>query len=187
MLTRRTVFTAVALLAMAIGLDAQQTTTTKTPGTSTSATTKQLSGEVIWTQGNLLVAKMLPDGGFRLFDIPPGTKFMIDGQPKLINELKVGTVLTASVVTTETPVTVRTTTITNGTVEWVNGNYVVLRLASGENKSYTVPEDFKFMVEGKPVTVREIKQGMKINATKIVENSHTELSTKTVITGKAPK
>jgi len=50
-----------------------------------------------------------------------------------------------------------------------------------------VPASFKFMVEGKPATVHELKQGMKVTATKIVEEPQTELSTETVITGKAPK
>jgi len=50
-----------------------------------------------------------------------------------------------------------------------------------------VPESFKFMVEGKPATVHELKPGMKVTATKIVEENQTELSTETAITGKAPK
>ena len=43
------------------------------------------------------------------------------------------------------------------------------------------------MVEGKPATVHELKPGMKVSATKIVEEPQTEISTETVITGKAPK
>ena len=112
---------------------------------------------------------------------------MIDGQAKHIADLKPGTVLTGTIVKKVTPVTVRTTSTLNGTVWWAQGDYVVLTLENGEQKEYKVPASFKFMVEGKPATVQELKQGMKVSATKIVEEPQTELSTETVITGKAPK
>jgi len=106
---------------------------------------------------------------------------------RLIADLKPGTVLTGTIVKKVTPVTVRTTSTLNGTVWWAQGDYVVLTLENGEQKEYKVPASFKFMVEGKPATVHELKQGMKVSATKIVEEPQTELSTETVITGKAPK
>jgi hypothetical protein len=43
------------------------------------------------------------------------------------------------------------------------------------------------VVEGKPAAVSELKRGMKVSATKIVEEPHTELASNTVITGKSPK
>jgi hypothetical protein len=177
----------VALLAMVAGLRAQQSTTTKQAGTAASVVTEQLTGEVVWTQGNLLVAKMQPTGYYRVFMVAPGRQFMIDGQAKLIADVKIGTVLTASVITTTQPVTVRTTSVLNGSVVWVAGNYVILALPSGDNKGYTVPESFKFVVDGKEASVHDLKVGMKVSATKIVEDPQTEISTKTVITGKAPK
>jgi LPXTG-motif cell wall-anchored protein len=42
----------------------------------------------------------------------------------------------------------------------VNGNKIVARTAAGA-KEYTVTDDFQFTVDGKPVTVRELKPGMK--------------------------
>ena len=75
----------------------------------------------------------------------------------------------------------------NGTVWWVQGNYVVLTLENGENHEYNVPPSFKFVVEGKPASVSELRKGMKVSATKIVEQPHTEISTQGFITGKAPK
>ena len=112
---------------------------------------------------------------------------VIDGQTKHLGDLKPGTVLTATVTTTTQPVTVRTTNSLSGTVFWVSGNYVVLNLDNGETKGYTVPESYKFTVEGKPATVHELKKDMKVTATKIVEDPQVEMSTKTVVTGKAPK
>ena len=149
-------------------------------------TTEQMTGEVSWVQGNTLVAKMLPNGFYSVFMVKPGREFVIDGQTKHIADLKVGTVLTLATVTTTTqPVTVRTTSNLKGRVWWVQGNYVVLTLANGENKEYNVPDSFKFVVEGKPASVSQLKQGMEVSATQIVEVPHTEISENTVITGKS--
>ena len=79
-------------------------------------TTEQITGEVALVEGNRLIVKLAPQGYFRYFDIPPGRQFIIDGQPKLISDLRPGTVLTATATTTTQPVTVRTTSVINGTV-----------------------------------------------------------------------
>jgi hypothetical protein len=50
-----------------------------------------------------------------------------------------------------------------------------------------VPASFKFVVEGKPASVSDLKKGMKVSATKIVEEPHTEFSTKLAVTGTSPK
>ena len=70
---------------------------------------------------------------------------------------------------------------------WVNGNYVVLTLKNGQNKEFKVPESFRFIVGGKSASVHDLKQGMDVSASKIVEEPRTDISEKTVITGKAPK
>ena len=75
----------------------------------------------------------------------------------------------------------------NGTVWYVSGNHVILTLENGQKKEYQVPESYKFIVEGQPKGVGDLRQGMKVTATKIVEEPQTELSTETVITGRAPK
>ena len=174
----------VAIMAMAAGLQAQTTTT---PSGAAQVKTEQMNGEVVMVEGNLLLAKMQPSGDYRVFNVQPGRQFIIDGQARLIGDLKPGTVLAATVTTTTQPVTVRTTTVTNGTVWYVSGNYVILTLANGENRDYKVPESFRFTVEGKPASVHELRKGMRVSATKIVEEPRTEIATKTVITGKAPK
>jgi hypothetical protein len=183
----RILMTGLALLATAGVLQAQVTKETEAVKGTAQVTTEQMTGEVVWVQGNTLAAKMLPRGFYSVFDVKPGREFVIDGQTKHIGDLKLGTVLTATVTTTTRPVTVRTTSNLKGRVWWVQGNYVVLTLANGENKEYNVPDSFKFVVEGKPASVSELKQGMEVSATKIVEEPHTEISEKTVITGKSPK
>jgi hypothetical protein len=149
--------------------------------------TSQVTGEVLSVEGNYLIARMRPDGHFRGFNVRPGQEFMIDGQKKLIGDLKPGTVLTASLITTEQPMTLRTHDVLNGTVWFASGNYVILTDEKGENHEYTVPETYRFTVDGKPATVRDLKKGTKVQAVKIVEEPATEISTKVIVTGKAPK
>ncbi len=190
MIRHRTVIVGMALLTLLAGpgvLRAQsQTTTQKTKG-SVHVQSARMTGVVDWIQGNTLVVKMRPHGDYRVFVVPADREFDIDGQIRHIGDVKRGTVLTATVMTTTQPVTVRTTSSLSGTVAWVQGNYVILTLENGENHEYHVPATFKFVVDGKPASVSELKTGMKVSATKIVEEPHTEISSKTTVTGTAPK
>jgi hypothetical protein len=188
MTVRFVVSACLSAVVLATGLHAQ-TTTTKTKENAGPAKVEKstLSGEVALTEGNQLLVRMKQNGLYRYFSLKPGQQFQIDGQPKLIGDLKPGTTLTATIFTTTQPVTVRTTSVLNGTVWYVSGNYVVLTHEDGVSHEYNVPPSFKFMVEGKPASVGELRKGMKVSATKIVEEPHTEISTDGYITGKAPK
>ncbi len=188
MTARQTITTGLAVMTLAALVHGQATSKKeKVPGAASHEVTAKMTGEVVWVQGNWLAAKMQPNGRLSIFNVQPGREFTIDGQTKHVADLKPGTVLTATVITTTQPVTVRTTSSLTGTVWYASGNYVILMLESGENKEYHVPESFRFIVEGKPASVHELKQGMKVSATKIVEEPRTEISTQTTITGKAPK
>ena len=114
-------------------------------------------------------------------------EFIIDGQPKTVSQLAPGTVLTATIVTRVAPVTVRTISITNGTIVHVQGRSVSARLENGEVRSFRVPANFMFTVDGKQVPVSELKKGMKATATRVVTEPVTELSTLMEVAGKAPK
>jgi len=50
-------------------------------------------------------------------------------------------------------------------IEVETNNKVILRAADGTSKEYTVPEDFRFDVNGQKVSVHELKPGMKGTAT----------------------
>jgi len=186
MTERHVIISSLAAIAMMVTLHAQAPQTERVPG-AVQTSSVQMTGEVMWVQGDWLAARMQPDGHFSLFHVQPGREFVIDGQTRHIGDLKAGTVLTATVTTRTQSVTLRTTTSLAGTVWYAQGNYVILTLQTGENKAYTVPESYKFMVEGKPASVNELKPGMKVTATKIVEEPETEFSMSTVVTGKAPK
>jgi RNase P/RNase MRP subunit p29 len=178
---------AAGVVLLFAGTSAAQTTSKAMETGAAQFTVAQISGEVVMVDGNYLLVKIRPSGVQRWFSVNPDRQFIIDGQPKTIGQLTPGTVLTATAVTKMTPVTVRTTTITNGTVLNVSGRNVSVRLENGERRSYTVPESFRFNVDGKSVSVYQLQKGMHVTATKIVSEPDSEISTLTVVTGKAPK
>jgi hypothetical protein len=179
--------TGLVVLGTAAAAMAQQPTVRERLPGDTKVDTMQMTGTVVQVRGNWLLAKMEPLGNLSLFNVQPGREFVIDGQKKMIADLKPGTVLTAKIITRTTDVTLRTTSTLSGTVWYAENDYVILTLDNGQNKEYKVPAAYRFMVEGKPASVQELRAGMKVSATKIAEEPMTEIATDTVITGKAPK
>jgi hypothetical protein len=185
-----TMLTAIAGSTMApvTGLAQQKMpeTTKESIKSKASVTTEQLHGTVEYVEGNHLVVRMT-NGGIREFSVPESRKFTIDGRDLTVHDLKPGTKLSATVTTTTTPITDRTTTVGTGTVWWVAGKTVVITLPNGENRTFTVTDDYKFNIEGnKSATVSDLKKGMRISAQKIVEEPRTEIASDTVVTGQAP-
>ena len=167
-------------------VSAQSTQTKETvPGGAAKVTTKEVKGEVVLTGSNWLIAKD-PAGEYRIYDVKAGRKFIINGVPKTLGELQKGTMLTAKVTTTETPLIKRTTKITQGTLFWSSPKSIIVTLENGENKQYEVPPDFKFEVEGKQLSTMELRPGMKLTATRIVEEPMVTISEDVVVTGTAP-
>jgi len=173
---------AIALFA---ATTAAQTTTQQTKGTPT-VTTEQLRGEVVKVEGNTLVVKM-SNGDLRTFsNIPDSRRATIDGVEVGVRDLKPGTKLTANITKTTTPVTIRTTTVKTAKVWYVSAPHVILTLPDGENKQYTVKDDFKFVVNGQPATVFDLRAGMNVSAEKIVEEPTVEITTESKVVGTAP-
>lgn len=179
----RIVLTFVALAAMSVW--AQPTTTKSTSKTGATTATSQLQGRVLAVDGNHLIVKM-STGEIRHIVAPEGKKVLIDGKEVAAKDLQVGTTLKAAITTTTTSLVDRTVTVGSGKVWFVSGNNVILTLPNGENRQYKVKDDYKFMVEGKPATVFELRKGMRVSAEKIVEEPRTEVSWNSVITGEAP-
>jgi LPXTG-motif cell wall-anchored protein len=176
---------AIVLLTAAVGAQAPQTTTEKTAGTAT-VTTEQMSGEVVQVEGNNLIVKM-SNGELRTFsNVPDSRKALVDGKEVGVRDLQPGTRLTATLTKTVTPVTVRTRTVGTGRVWYVSGPNVILTLPNGENKQYKVKPDYKFIVNGKPATVYDLKPGMIVSAEKITEEPTVDIATDTKVVGRAP-
>jgi LPXTG-motif cell wall-anchored protein len=127
------------------------------------------------------VAVQMQDGTIQEFTPKPGKTVMIDGVATTYETLKVGTVLSADFVKTETTVPVKTTTIKNGKVMKVVGNTIIVQHSDGSYKKHTVPSDFKFLVDGKETTVANLREGMNLTAT--IVSTKTETTTASEIKG----
>jgi hypothetical protein len=173
-------FVAAALIAQPM----PQTKKQDIRGTSQMAT-EQLNGTVVYVEGNTLVVKMA-SGDIRKFDPPPERRFIVDGKSLTVSELKPGTALKATVTTTTTPITERTTTIGTGKVWFVSGNSVIITLPNNENRMYKVTDSYRFNIEGKQASVFELRKGMVISAEKIVESPRVEIASNTQVVGSAP-
>lgn len=177
----------VGALSLATVVAAQVSQTKETvPGGTAKVKTSQVQGELVAKGSDWLIAKDL-HGNYKLYSVQPGRKAIVDGVAKTLDELQMGTMLTSTATTTETPLVNRTTTITQGKVFWASPKSVIVTLEDGVNKQYAVPDGFKFDVDGKQITAMELRPGMKLTGTKIVEEPVTVITKDVVVTGVAPK
>ena len=140
-------------------------------------TTEVRTGEVVSVSGNNLVIKM-SNGETKVFEVPEGFTFNVDGKDVPVSELKPGTKLTRTITTTKEPKTVHTTEIKNGTVWHQQGNSVIIQGADGKNRKYdNVPEWIKFHNDGKEVSVYDLRKGQKVSATIVSESPSTIVTT----------
>lgn len=174
-----------ALFSVPSAAQTGQATTQRIAGAPV-VTTEQLRGEVVKVDGNTLIVKM-STGELRTFsNIPDSRRAMIDGVEVGVRDLKPGTRLTATITKTTTPVTVRTTTVKTAEVWYVAAPTVILRLPDGQTKQYVVKDQYTFIVDGKPATVFDLRQGMKVSAEQIVEEPTVEIATDSKVVGQAP-
>ena len=185
--TCRVLIIGAGALSLAAGAAAQATQTKETvPAGPAKVKSVQVKGELVAKGSNWLIAKDMA-GNYKLYNVQTGKKAIIDGAPKTLDQLQLGTMLTSTATVTETPLVNRTTTITQGTVFWASPKSIIVTLEGGENKQYDVPSGFKFDVEGKQLEAMELRTGMKLSATKIVEEPVTVITHDVVVTGVAPK
>ena len=143
-------------------------------------------GEVVYVSGNDLVVKT-EAGQIKHFVVPEGATAVVDGKTLTVRDLKPGMKLTQTITTTETPKTVTTVRTVSGTVWNASGNNVILKLPSGENKQYKVPDGTKFNVEGNPsATVFDLRKGMKVSATVVTTTAEVVVTQRRAVTGEAP-
>jgi hypothetical protein len=185
--TWRAFVVAAASLCLATAVAAQVSQSKETvPGGTAKVVTSQVHGELVAKGSNWLIAKDT-HGNYKLYNVQAGRKAIVDGVPKTLDDLQMGTMLTSTATTTETPLVNRTTTITEGKVFWASPKSIIVTLENGENKQYAVPDGFKFDVDGKQISAMELRPGMKLTGTKIVEEPVTVITKDVVVTGVAPK
>jgi len=76
-----------------------------------------------------------------------------------------------------------TTEVRNGKVVSVEGNHVVIKMSTGETKEFDVPDDFKINVDGKDITVKELKPGTELTRTITTTTEPKKVYTTTVKNG----
>ncbi len=136
---------------------------------------------------NWLIAKD-PAGYYKLYNVEPGRKAIVDGVPKTLDQLQAGhDADRRPPPPPRRPVVNRTTTITQGTVFWASPKSIIVTLENNENKQYEVPYGFTFDVDGKKLSAMELRPGMKLTGTKIVEEPMTVITQDVLVTGTAPK
>jgi hypothetical protein len=143
--------------------------------------------EVVLVSGNDLVLRM-EDGTIRhIANVPDSFRAVVDGKEIGIYDLKAGMTLERTTTMTTTPKVVKTVQTIKGRVWHVNPpSYIFLTLEDGSNERFEMPKGQKFNVEGKKVDARDLKPGMIITATKVVEFTATEIEEQRKLTGSMP-
>ena len=116
--TWRAFVVAAASLCLATAVTAQVSQTKETvPGGTAKVTTSQVHGELVAKGSNWLIAKDA-HGNYKLYNVQRAGRPSSTAWRKGLAELQMGTMLTSTASTTETPLVNRTTTITQGKVFW---------------------------------------------------------------------
>ncbi|HEV2729648.1 MAG TPA: hypothetical protein VGV15_06415 [Terriglobales bacterium] len=174
--------------AFTIGMSAQvKTTTSTTSGTTSVHEVNVDRGEVVYVSGDDLVVKM-EDGTIRNFpNVSENARATVDGRPMGIHDLKPGMKLERTITVTKTPKVVTTVKEVTGKVWHVTPpNTVVLSLEDGTNQQFMIPKDQKFNIDGQMTDAWGLKKGMKITATKVVEEPVDVYEHQHQITGSMP-
>lgn len=146
-----------------------QTETSTTKGASTQEVTVE-HAEVLHVSGNDLMVKM-EDSTIRHFpNVSESARVTVDGRQIGIHDLKPGMKLQRTITVTKTPTIVTTTKSVTGKVWHVSPPHsVILTLDDGTNQKFEIPKDQKFNIDGQMTDAWGLKKGMRISATKVVE------------------
>lgn len=90
---------------------------------------------------------------------------------------------TSTQTTTQSGTPSSSTEIKSGEVVYVAGNDLVVKTDDGQVKHFTVPDDFKFQVDGKEVGVHDLTPGMKLTRTVTTTSVPETVKTVRTITG----
>ena len=174
-------------LAFALSVSAQVQTQTNTSVGQASHETTVERGEVVYVSGNDLVVKM-EDGTIRHFpNVSESARVTVDGQELGIHDLKPGMKLQRTITVTTTPKTITTVKSVTGKVWHVSPpNTVILTLEDGTNEQFKIPKGQKFTVDGQETDAFGLKKGMRISATKVVEEPVTAISEQRRLSGSMP-
>ena len=138
---------------------------------TTTSSTETKSFQVIDVQGSKLIVR-LPEGT-RELDVPPDFRFMVNGQPLALSELKPGMKGTATITTKTTVTPVVVTEVKNGTVMQRSGGSLIVRTDKGI-KMFSEGElekrGVKLIKDGQPAQLTDFREGDRLSATIVTEH-----------------
>ena len=174
-------------LVFALSVSAQVQTQTSTTHETPTKEVKVEHAEVVYVNGNDLVLRM-EDGTIRhLPNVSESAKVDVDGKEIGIHDVKVGMKLQHTITTTTTPKLVTTVQSVTGKVWHVSPpSSVILTLDDGTNQKFKIPNGQKFNVDGTMKDAWGLKKGMRISATRVVEEPVTEVAIHKELTGTMP-
>ena len=73
--------------------------------------------------------------------------------------------------------------VRNGTVAYIEGDYLVARLEDGRLEAFRVPEGFLFNIEGKQLTLQELTPGMELTQTIVSTTKPVVVKTVDIVDG----
>lgn len=169
------------------GMSAQVQTETETTHGKATHDVQVERGEVVMVSGNDLIVKKDDGQIVHIPNVPESARVNVDGKQLSVHELQPGMKLQRTITTTTTPQTVTTTQNVTGTVWHVTPpTSVILRLEDGTNQQFTIPRGQKFMINGRETDARDLRRGMTITATRIVEEPMTVVTHQREVTGTMP-
>jgi LPXTG-motif cell wall-anchored protein len=175
-------------LAFTVQLSAQvQTTKEEKPGGAVSREVQVDRAVVISVMGNDLIVRM-EDGTIRhIANVPESTRVTVDGRQLGIHDLKPGMHLQRTITTTTTPKVIVTTQTVTGKVWHVTPpSSVILTMDNGENQAFKVPKGQMFLIDGQEKDVFALRKGMRVSATKVVEEPLTQVQHEASLSGHMP-
>jgi hypothetical protein len=176
-----------AMCLFTLSINAQVKTETSETAAQPTHEVQVERAEVLAVYGNDVVVKM-EDGSIRhVANVPESARVTVDGNQLGVHDLKPGMKLQRTITTTSTPKTITTVKTVTGKVWHVNPpTTVVLTLEDGSNQSFKIPKGQQFNIDGQMVDAFGLKKGMKISATKIVEEPVTVVEQQKQLTGSMP-
>jgi hypothetical protein len=174
-------------LVFTLGMGAQVQTETSTAQGKPTHEVKVERAEVVLVEGNDLIVRNEDGQIVHIPNVPESARVNVDGKQLGVHELQPGMKLQRTITTTTTPQTVTTVQNVTGTVWHVTPpNSVILRLEDGTNQQFSIPRGQKFMINGRETDARDLRRGMTVTATRIVEEPMTVVTHQREVTGTMP-
>jgi len=169
------------LLALGSSLSAQA----PAPAPEVKKTSQMHDVEIISVQGNVITFEEA--GVVKQWTAPEGQLFNVDGKPVPATTLLPGTKVTTLVYTKTTTIPAsKVVSYKSAKVAKISGRNVVVEFETGKYQGIKVKKGQKFMVDGKEVTLANLRVGMKVTQKIVTETTPTVMTEKGMGTAATP-